>query len=231
MKKLFLMLLVMLSSALIIQLASCITPRKGPQRLYTTAVQQNKVYDAIIVPGIPFKNGHWDSVMKARVIWAWVLYKNGIAKNVIFSGAAVYSPYKEAVVMGLYAQKLGVPKEHIFYDTNARHSTENVFYSYLVAREQGFKSLALATDPFQSFMLKGFLRKRFGTPIDRLPFVTDTLAIYNNLNPTINPRSAKISETEFESITQQESFFQRFRGTLGRDIDWDKFPDGKVEAL
>lgn len=231
MKRRLLVLFIMLSSALIIQMASCITPRKGPQLLYNTAVKQNKVYDAVIVPGIPFKNGHWDSVMKARVIWAWVLYKNGIARNIIFSGAAVYSPYKESVIMGLYAQKLGIPREHIYYDTNARHSTENVFYSYLVAKEQGFKTLALATDPFQSFMLKGFLRRRFATPIDRLPFVTDTLATYNKLNPVINPRQAKVSESDFESITQQESFFRRFRGTLGRDIDWARFPDGKVEAL
>jgi hypothetical protein len=169
--------------------------------------------------------------MKARVIWAWVLYKNGITKNVIFSGAAVYSPYKESVVMGIYAEQLGIPRERIFFEDKARHSTENVYYSYLEAKKHGFKSLALATDPFQSFMLKGFLRKRFGTPIDRLPFITDTLAVYNHLNPSINPRPAKVSDKEFESIVQQESFFQRFKGTIGKDIDWSKHPDGVVEAL
>lgn len=229
MKRLSSFLIIMTASALIIQLAGCLTPRKGPQKLYTRAVQENKVFDAIIVPGIPFNNGSWDSVMKARVVWSWVLYKNGIAKNIIYSGAAVYSPYKEAVIMGLYAEQLGIPKEHIFYDTNARHSTENVYYSYLVAKEKGFKSLALATDPFQSFMLKGFLEKRFGTPIYRLPFVTDTLAVYNYLNPSINPRKAKVNN--FVSITEQESFFKRFRGTLGRDIEWDKHPEGRLEAL
>ncbi len=229
MKKLLSLAYIMIASALIIQMASCLTPRKGPQKLYTKTVQEGKIYDAIIVPGIPFNNGSWDSVMKARVIWSWVLYKNGIAKNVIYSGAAVYSPYKEAVIMGLYAEQLGIPKEHIFYDTNARHSTENVYYSYLVAKEQGFKSLALATDPFQSFMLKAFLEKRFGTPIARLPFVTDTLAAYSYLNPRINPRKAKVNN--FVSITEQESFFKRFRGTLGRDINWAKHPDGKLEAL
>jgi hypothetical protein len=99
----------------------------------------------------------------------------------------------------------------------------------LVAKEAGFKSLALATDPFQSFMLKSFLDKRFRTKIDRLPFVTDTLAAYTHLNPKINPRKAKVNN--FVSITEQESFFRRFRGTLGRDIDWSKYPDGKLEAL
>ncbi|MBS1772218.1 MAG: YdcF family protein [Bacteroidetes bacterium] len=219
----------MIGSALIVQLASCLTPRKGPQKLYNNVVTSKQSFDAIIVPGIPFNNGGWDSVMKARVIWAWVLYKNGITRNVIFSGSAVYSPYKESVIMGLYAQQLGIPRERIFYDTVARHSTENVYFSYLVAKQNGFKSLALATDPFQSFMLKGFLSKRFGTPIQRLPFVVDTLKIYNYLNPSINPESAKVHN--FESIVEKESYIKRFMGTLGKGIDWQQYKDGRVEAL
>jgi len=193
------------------------------------AFTKKQPFDAIIVPGIPFRNNNWDSVMKARVIWAWVLYKNGITKNVIFSGAAVYSPYKEAVVMGLYAQQLGIPKEHIFCETQARHSTENVFYSYLLAKEQGFKSLALATDPFQSYLLKGFLRRRFASPIHRLPFVVDTLAAYNSVNPRIDAQPAHVDN--FKSITSSETFMQRTRGTLGRDIDWSKYDKGQLPPL
>ncbi|MBN9483808.1 MAG: hypothetical protein BGO70_09395 [Bacteroidetes bacterium 43-93] len=218
-------------SSLLLQLVSCITPRRGPQRLYNTAVANNMSFDAIIVPGIPYHGHSWDSVMKARVIWSWILYKNGLAKNVIYSGDAVYTPYKEAIVMGLYGQKLGIPKEHIFYDTNARHSTENVYYSYIVAKKLGFKSIALASDPFQTFLLKGFLKRRFGTPIYRLPFITDTLAVYNHLNPHINARPALVQDTSFLPITQQESFFKRLRGTFGRDIDWAQYKDGKLESL
>lgn len=209
-------------------LASCITPRKGPQRLLDEAATM-KPFDAVIIPGVPFRNGSWDSVMKARVIWSWVLYKNGYVKNVIYSGAAVYSPYKEAVIMGLYAQQIGIPAEHIFYDTLARHSTENVYYSYLLAKKLGFKSIALGTDPFQSFMLKSFLRRRFATTVHRLPFVVDTLSAYNGLQPTINPRPAKVKN--FVSIMETETFSQRFKGTLGRDIDWSKHPNGKLDSL
>lgn len=229
MKKLISIVLIMITSAQILNLVGCITPRRGPQRALDNAIAQHKHFDAIIVPGIPFKNGSWDSVMKARVIWSWVLYKNGIAKNIIYSGDAVYTPYKESLVMGLYAQQLGIPKEHIFYDTRARHSTENVFYSYLVAKKHGFKSLALATDPFQSFLLRSFTRRRFGSPIYHLPFVTDTLAAYNYINPKINPKPAKVDD--FVSITETESFRKRLKGTFGRDIDWSKYPDGKLEAL
>jgi len=51
------------------------------------------------------------------VLWASFLYKQGVIRNIIFSGGAVYTPYYEAKVMGLYAQRLGIPKEHIFYET------------------------------------------------------------------------------------------------------------------
>jgi len=213
---------------IIMYLFGCITPKKGPRKAYVNAAKL-KPFDAIIVPGVPFNNGNWDSVMKSRVLWSYILYKNGYAKNVIYSGAAVYSPYKEAVIMGLYAQQLGIPKEHIFYDTQARHSTENVYYSYLVAKQHGFKTLALATDPFQSFLLKGFTRKRFASRIYHLPFVTDSLAQYNHLNPHINPEPAKVDS--FVPITEKESFWTRIRGTMGKDIQWSQYKNGKLAPL
>jgi hypothetical protein len=167
--------------------------------------------------------------MKARVLWSYILYKNGYVKNIIYSGAAVYSPYKEAVIMGLYAQALGIPREHIFYDTSARHSTENVYYSYLIAREKGFKTLALATDPFQSFMLRGFTRRRFATPIYHVPFVVDSLRAYANLNPQINPKPAEVEN--FVSITEQQGMMRRFRGTMGRDINWTQHEGKRLDPL
>jgi len=217
-------------SALLL-ISACITPKRGPRNNLAEIRQQNQTFDAIIVPGIPYDvmNNGWDSVMKARVIWSWVLYKNGIAKNIIYSGGAVYTPFVEAYVMGMYGKALGIPAKHIFYDTIARHSTENVFYSYQLAKKKGFKSLALATDPFQSAMLKGFLKKRFGTPVQPLPFVTDTLAAYQYLKPRIDPSPALVDD--FTSIKESENFFKRFRGTIGKDIDWDKYPEGKLPPL
>ena len=226
-KKLFL-LLVMLPFS-IISLLSCFTPRKGPARAYAAA-KSLAPFDVVIVPGIPYNGRSWDSVMKARVLWSWILYKNGYAKNIIYSGDAVYTPYKEAYVMGLFGQKMGIPKEHIFYDTLARHSTENVYYSYLLAKELGFKSIALGTDPFQSLLLKSFTRRRFATHIYHLPFVTDSLAAYNNITLKIDARTAKAAAS-WKSIKEEQTFRARWQGTLGRTIDWSKHPDGKVSPL
>jgi hypothetical protein len=204
--------------------------QKRPRRLFQEVVKQQQHYDAIIVPGVPFYNNTWDSTMKSRVIWSYVLYKHGYAKNIIYSGGAVYSPYYEAKIMGLYAQQMGVATEHIFYDTLAEHSTENVFYSYELARKLGFKTIALATDPFQSSLLKFFIRKRFGTKITHLPFVIDSLQAYNGIDPVIDPSSAMYRDT-FVSITKRESFWKRVRGTLGKNIPWENKKTRKAEKL
>lgn len=209
-------------------MAACITPRKGPQKQLRAAGPQLP-FDAVIIPGIPYNGSGWDSVMKARVLWSYILYKNGYAKNIIYSGSAVYTPYKEAVVMGLYGQALGIPQAHIFADTQARHSTENVYYSYLLAQRLGFKTLAVGTDPFQSFMLRGFTRRRFSSPVYHIPFITDSLRIYNSINPTIDASSAKVYN--WESIKEKQNFRARMRGTLGKGINWGKYKDGRVEPL
>ena len=66
----------------------CAFFRPLPAKLYKRA-SATKPYDVIIVPGVPFNGKEWDTKMKGRVLWANYLIKNGVAKNVIFSGAAV----------------------------------------------------------------------------------------------------------------------------------------------
>src|SRR5205823_671294 len=68
--------------------AGCATARKGPRNAYAKAAGI-KPFDAIIVPGVPYYGRGWDSVMKSRVLWSYILYRNGYAKNIIYSGAAV----------------------------------------------------------------------------------------------------------------------------------------------
>lgn len=213
---------------LIVQ-TSCVSYQKRPARLFKQVENKGLSFDAGIVPGYPYDGNKWDTVVKGRVLWADYLYKKGIIHNIIFSGSAVYSPYYEAEVMGLYAMKLGIPAAHIFYDTVAKHSTENVFYSYELARQQGFKSIALVTDPFQSSLTKRFTRRRFGTKIYHLPFVTDTLKKLNYRDPQIDVSSA--FKENFTSIKDKNGFFKRLRGTLGSDIPWNGEKRGKADPL
>lgn len=199
----------------------CVSMKKRPRRLWNEVQQQYKTFDALIVPGVPYQDSlGWSRIMRARVIWSWVLYKNGIVRNIIYSGGAVYSPYYESKIMGLYAKELGIPAEHIFYETQAEHSVENIYYSYQIARKEGFKSIALGTDPVQSSLLKGFTRKRFQSPIQHIPIVFDSLKPYENLRPKIDAGSAR--KENFESITDRENFWQRTKGTLGSYIPWEE---------
>lgn len=158
--------------------------------------------------------------MKGRVIWAVYLYKQGIAKNIIFSGGSVYSPYVEGRVMALYAEQLGVPEDRILIEDKAQHSTENIYYSYWIAKNKGFTKIAVATDPFQSNLLMRFTRRRFKLPITHIPYIIDTLAKIDDVYPKIDPSSAKVEN--FRSITETQTARQRFRGTRGKNIKFQK---------
>lgn len=212
---------------ILLVLNSCSLALKRANNLYANYQQNPTTFDAIIVPGVPLINGQWDSTMKARVLWSVYLYKHHITKNIIYSGGAIYTPYYEAKVMGLYAQQLGVPAEHIYFDTLAKHSTENVYYSYKLAKLIGFKNLALATDPFQSVLLQSFTRKRFASTIQHVPVIFDSIKSMNPLNPIINYQIAY--KKDFKSIIESESKMHRFRGTIGRQINFG--PDKKLGAL
>jgi hypothetical protein len=191
------------------------------QKEYRKAIRNKTTFDAIIVPGIPFTGANWSYLMKARVIWSWILYKNGLTKNVIYSGGAVHTPYQEALVMGLYAQKLGIPKENIFYDTCAQHSIENVYYSYLLAKQHEFRKVAIASDVYQCFFLHNLIRGKFYNKVAQLPVISDTIAGYRDMDLRIDPSSAIVHDlSRFIPLSEKESYFQRMRGTFGLNINW-----------
>lgn len=199
-------------------LTSCAT--RKPERCLNQAMQ-SEPYDVIIVPGIPYpyENGNWHPVMKIRVYWSEYLYKKGIAKNIIYSGSAVYTPYVESKIMALYGEALGIPKENIFAETKAEHSTENLYYSYKMAQKMGFKRIALATDPYQDKLLRRF-GKKFKLDVTHIPIVFDTLKQINKIDPKIIDSTAQVQN--FISITERESFWKRWKGTLGKNINFEE---------
>jgi uncharacterized SAM-binding protein YcdF (DUF218 family) len=126
-----------------------------------THIQFNKTlrsapYEVVIVPGFPYNDEQEkvNFIHRLRIFWAHHLVTTGVAGNIIFSGSAVHTPYVEAEIMAQYARSLGIPDENIFVETRAEHSTENLFYGYALARELGFSRIAVATDPFQSQLIK-----------------------------------------------------------------------------
>ena len=159
--------------------------------------------------------------MKTRVYWSKYLYDKGIAKNIMYSGSAVYSPYVEAEIMALYAEAIGIPREHILIETKAEHSTENIFYSYIKAKNLKFLSVALASDPYQTKFLKRFIDQKLASEIKLIPIVYDSLyAMKRKMSdPNINFKRAYIEN--FISLPDRESFWTRISGTRGHAIDYN----------
>lgn len=190
------------------------------------AAKKEKPYDVIIVPGVPYEGEKTTGVMKMRLFWAKHLYDSGYAKNIIFSGSSVYSPYVEGVVLKIMADSLGIPPHRTFSETKAEHSTENVYYAWKMAKNMGFDKIALATDPFQAGMLRSFM-KRYCPGMKAIPIIFDTMNIDEKKLPDINPQSAFIEN--FVPITERESFWQRFNGTLGKKVKKEAIADQQFE--
>jgi len=201
----------------VLTLLSCSFSAKTSKRIFSEV--SKKQYDIIVVPGVPFENESWSRTMKGRIYWSKFLFDKGIAKNVMYSGSAVYTPYYEGIIMALYAQAIGIPKENIFTETKAEHSTENIYYSYKKAKQLGFKTIALASDPFQTKTLRKFARRKLSPDIDVIPFVVDTLKMIepSMTDPKIDFQQAFCED--FMSIKKREGPFKRLLGTYGKNID------------
>jgi len=184
------------------------------KKSYERALKE-RPFDVIIVPGVPYEKERTTSVMKMRIYWAKLLYDSGFTKNIIFSGSAVYSPYVEGIAMKIIADSLGIPPDHTFSETKAEHSTENVYYSWKMAKALGFQKIAIASDPFQSRLLRSFAKK-YCPGVKAIPVVFDRLQIDDKPLPAIDTTAAFSSN--FVSITERESFWQRFRGTMGKRV-------------
>ena len=199
-------------ASLSISFVSCVSPLKS----YRKALAKGP-YDAVIIPGIPYQDENWESnVMKNRVVWSLFLYRKGIARNLIYSGDAVYSPYVEGKIMAIHAIALGIPKEHVFSETRAHHSTENLVYSYRMAKKMGFKKIGIATDPFQSSTLKTYAWD-YAIKVAFIPIVYDSIRFFTtDALFKIDPSPAFVNP--FVPLPQRENIFKRISGTLGLDI-------------
>jgi len=187
--------------------------------------EKEKPWDAVIVPGVPYEKENTTSVMKMRILWAKYLYDSGMTKNIIFSGAAVYSPYVEGIAMKTIADSLGIPPAHTFSETKAEHSTENVYYSWKLAKEMGFEKIAIASDPFQSRLLKSFAKK-YCPGVVTIPVVFERLNTDDLPLPVIDLTAAY--REDFVSILERESFWQRFRGTMGKKVREEVKSEGEL---
>lgn len=203
---------VLLSCTLIVL---CSYNKPDPAQKDVEEKRKNDPYDVIIVPGVPYQYASMHSVLKARVLWAKYLYDNKFTKNIIFSGSSVYSPYIEGEIMRIYADSLGIPAAHTFAETEAEHSTENIYYSLLMAQEMGFKKIAVATDKYQAVIINNFIKRKC-PKIEIVTIEYHKIDLPNALWPEIDPSPAFVNA--FVSLPKREGYFKRLKGTLGKNI-------------
>jgi len=186
------------------------------KQYYQEAVEN--VYDVLIVPGIPFNGKKGDFIMKGRIYWAKYLFDEGIVKNIMFSGAAVHTPWHEGKTMALYAEAIGVPGGNILTEDKAEHSTENVYFSYKKCIESGYSKIAFGSDPVQTKVLRKFIIKKVSPEIALIPIVYDLIGLIENQmkDPVID--HSKTFVKDFIPLRKREKFHQRFNGTLGGNI-------------
>ncbi len=204
--------------------SGCLLFKPSAAKMTKRALKAHKQYDAIIVPGIQFVEPAWDRVLQLRLMWAKHLYDKGLTKYIITSGSAVYTPYVEAEIMAEYLVAMGVPRDHIIMEKKAEHSTENLWYGYKLAKKRGFSAIALCSDPFQSKMLWGFAKRRTKREVKFLPALFDTVRKLPHDTPTVNYHPLRLKD--FIPITVKFTKMQRFRGTMGLNIDFKaEYPD------
>lgn len=121
--------------------------------------------------------------------------------------------------MALYANKMGIPKEKIFIEPKAKHSSENVYYSLLIAEELGFKRIAIATDPIQGFLLTNYTERIRNKSIDYINFQP------KYIRHTKNPDEPKIDfwlayTNDFTPLVENKNYWERKKESLGLNIDY-----------
>lgn len=199
----------------LIGLSSCFffgpSPKKRLQK-----IADIKPVDVVIVPGLPLYQGQWDTLLKTRMLWSEFLIRKGYARHVLYSGNAVYTPWMEGPSMALIARQLGIDSAQILVDTIAEHSTENLHYSYLMAKAKGFNSIAVATDPFQCAMLHKFAKKNFEEEIYFLPVIYDSIKARTGIEVRIDTTLTK--KRNFRSLEERQGYKDRMKGTRGKQI-------------
>lgn len=108
-----------------------------------------RTVDVIIVLGCKVRaDGEPGYTLRSRVERGVELYHQGVAPRILFTGAAVYSPFVEAEVMARLAEQLGVPREAMVLETRATNTRENATYSIALLRTAGWREAVVTTSAF-----------------------------------------------------------------------------------
>lgn len=120
----------------------------------------NSSENILIVLGYPAEdNSNPGPILKARLDKAIELYRAGIARKVIVTGAAVDNEFVESEVMAVYLVHNGVNHEDIFIESNARNTYENALMVSRIMQEKGYVHAVVVTSSFHRMRAEKFFNK------------------------------------------------------------------------
>ncbi|MGB0404365.1 MAG: YdcF family protein [Salibacteraceae bacterium] len=172
-----------------------------------------KPFDVLVVPGTPYYNEGMTEVMLYRLLWAEHLYKKGFSKYIMFSGAAVYTPFVEACIMKQYAMLLDIPEDKILIEPKAENSVDNIYYANLQARELDLKDLLVATDTYQSLRYSRF-QKKTNIQFNMTPMQVDSLNLDFRFKTTIN--DSVCHQPGWVDYKKRKAWYERFARSGGK---------------
>jgi uncharacterized SAM-binding protein YcdF (DUF218 family) len=140
-------------------------------------------YDAILVLGgcVDTMTSVGEQLMlndaAERLTAAVSLYKGGIAPRILYSGGSGYvdQNIKEAPIAMEILRSMGVPREAIILETEARNTFENALFSQKIMEEQDLRRVVLVTSAWHMPRSQAIFRK---AGMEFTPYAVDTLAEY-----------------------------------------------------
>ena len=111
-------------------------------------VEQNlKQSDAIVVLGAGVTENGWPGKFSLeRTVKGVILYKQGYAHKLVFSGGWDHDGYiSSAKAMLQVAEDLGVPKQNILFEDKSHDTHENALFTAELLKEHQLKSIILVT--------------------------------------------------------------------------------------
>jgi uncharacterized SAM-binding protein YcdF (DUF218 family) len=144
--------------------------------LYAGSRPSGRNADAILVLGAAQYNGRPSPVLKARLDHGIKLYKDGRAKQMVFTGGVgAGDTLSEAEVSKRYALRNGVPASDIMVERRGVTSAQSVAAAASLMRAKGLRTALVVSDSYH-MMRRELLARRAGirpyrapaaSPIDR----------------------------------------------------------------
>lgn len=109
---------------------------------------ETQAVDAIIVLGAAVRNGQPTPVFRERINHALLLYQQGYADTLIFTGGIGYGDdISEAAAARNYAMARGVPAEAILLEERSTSTIENLALAQPIAAAQGHGRFLIVSTP------------------------------------------------------------------------------------